>query len=497
MVFCLRVAMAVAVAAVAQTSAALTPIHGDPPASCTAELDAFCGNPSYWATGAECYASIHKANGSEPLFAARSGGKNGISADWRCYSPTALTADPRVTPLLSRVYNTQLNSPDYCSVGDALSSLYYKPPCTAGDTNPVVFPSGHIPSLVYAPPNAPGADPTNGTLIAFMQPLMSARSTDHGATWTTSVPPIPESPGPASVWCCPQSLYDPASQSVVLQFGNATHEKGGCDIGVEQLGGIKQIRSVDGGKTWGPILNVQAQLEGVPTGCLSPTSGGGVVMRPVNGKYGGRLVFCAVRNAYEGDIPVFSDDGGKTYSFSTGVYKAGLDECSIAQATNGSLVMIARNCEESNLTHCQMVPAARESAMKSAEALRGPGNHRFAVSVSNDGGETWGPIGYQQQLVTPVCQGMITSYKGPLDSAPALYFSGPNSDTERTNGVIRASDDNGVTYSRLLDLGIPTYFGYTSVVCGLVGAPSSQDCGVLYDAGGVIRFVRFRSADVK
>ena len=32
-------------------------------------------------------------------------------------------------------------------------------------------------------------------------------------------------------------------------------------------------------------------------------------MRPVNGKYGGRLVFCAVRNAYEGDTPVWSDDG--------------------------------------------------------------------------------------------------------------------------------------------------------------------------------------------
>lgn len=52
--------MAVAVAAVAQSSAAETSLHEDPPASCTAELDAFCGNPSHWVTGAECYASIHK-----------------------------------------------------------------------------------------------------------------------------------------------------------------------------------------------------------------------------------------------------------------------------------------------------------------------------------------------------------------------------------------------------------------------------------------------------
>jgi hypothetical protein len=46
-------------------------------------------------------------------------------------------------------------------------------------------------------------------------------------------------------------------------------------------------------------------------------------MRPVDGKYGGRLVFCAVRNAYEGDVPVWSDDGGKSYNYSTGVYLPG------------------------------------------------------------------------------------------------------------------------------------------------------------------------------
>ena len=104
--------------------------------------------------------------------------------------------------------------------------------------------------------------------------------------------------------------------------------------------------------TWGSYINVQDQLRAakppvpVPSNgtCLNPTSGQGLVMRPVNGKYGGRLVFCAVRNAYEGDIPVWSDDGGKTYSFSTGVYKPGMDECNIAQAANGSLMLIARNC---------------------------------------------------------------------------------------------------------------------------------------------------------
>lgn len=224
-------------------------------------------------------------------------------------------------------------------------------------------------------------------------------------------------------------------------------------------------------------------------------------MRPLpDGRFGGRLVFCAVRNAYEGDIPVFSDDGGETFNFSTGVYRPGLDECNIAQAANGSLVMIARNCEMGNLDHCQMVPAAGDAAAGPGPgvgvAARGAGNHRFAVSVSDDGGETWGPVRYQPQLVTPVCQGSIISHKGPSDKAPALYFSGPGSETARVNGTIRASDDDGATFSRVLDLGIPTTFGYTGLACGLVGAPAGQDCAVLYDSGGVLRLTRFASSDV-
>lgn len=74
------------------------------------------------------------------------------------------------------------------------------------------------------------------------------------------------------------------------------------------------------GRTWGDYLNIQDQIRypKVPSGgdatngdCLAPTSGQGLVMRPVNGKFGGRLVFCATQNAYQGDVPVYSDDGGK------------------------------------------------------------------------------------------------------------------------------------------------------------------------------------------
>ena len=89
---------------------------------------------------------------------------------------------------------------------------------------------------------------------------------------------------------------------------------------------------------------------------------------------------------------------------------------------------------------------------ESTENSSSVGAKTFAVSVSDTGGETWTPVTHQPQLVTPVCQGSLISYQGPADPAPALYFSGPHSTVTRKNGTILASDDNGVTFSRSLNI---------------------------------------------
>ena len=142
-----------------------------------------------------------------------------------------------------------------------------------------------------------------------------------------------------------------------------------------------------------------------------------------------------------------------------------------------SLFLIARNCDKANLGQCGMLGGASKRSRSSSV-----GSKLFAVSVSDDGGESWGPISHQPQLITPVCQASIISYKGPNDAAPALYFSGPHSNHTRRNGTILASDDNGVTFSRSLNI-FPYAngtFGYSSVACGMKG---ENDCGVLFDNG--------------
>ena len=190
-----------------------------------------------------------------------------------------------------------------------------------------------------------------------------------------------------------------------------------------------------------------------------------------------------------------------SYKYSTGLYLPGLDECNIAQAANGSLFLISRNCREGNLNKCQMVDdtGTHESGVGSVDTttlspmMKGVGNHHFVYSISNDGGEIWSAPQDQEQMLTPVCMASIISFKGASDSAPALYYSSPYSATSRTNLTILASDDNGATFTRSLNLWAGSA-GYTGLACGL---PGKDDCAVLYSGTGGLNFLRFASADVK
>ena len=64
------------------------------------------------------------------------------------------------------------------------------------------------------------------------------------------------------------------------------------------------------------------------------------------------------------------------------------------------------------------------------------------------------------------------------------------------NHAVATASDNGADFSRSLNLGISTTFGYTGLACGLVGSDDG-DCAVMYDAGGTLRLKLFASSDVK
>jgi hypothetical protein len=214
----------------------------DPTAACAAKLDAWCGNESNPALSV-CYKSMRATKVKIPLVAAYSG-QSGAPTErkWRCYSPTDLKTDPSTTPVMQRSWTA---GPDYCSDSVPLEALLREcdpswtppppPPCPPSQRCPsMVFAGGAIPSLVFVPAAAAAAESAegNGTLIAFSEyaakcpgdptatcSLGAKRSTDGGASWSAAAFPVDEatqlpSPGSHSNWCCPQSLWDPATKSV-------------------------------------------------------------------------------------------------------------------------------------------------------------------------------------------------------------------------------------------------------------------------------------------
>lgn len=216
------------------------------PAACAAALDGFCGNVSRWLGGATCFNSSKKRHpGFTRFYAAFA---DPAAKAWRCYSPYSLASGVKTaaTPIMLRTYST---GPGYCSPTwhdktNGLAELYYakpcpgvrppKPPAPTPDNNTLVFPApADIPSLAYAPPGAPGAHATRGTLVAFKQQHKpdpaepwARTSTDHGKTWAAATNPatqagLPAAPGPHSVYCCSQSVWDATTKSIVLQFGNS------------------------------------------------------------------------------------------------------------------------------------------------------------------------------------------------------------------------------------------------------------------------------------
>lgn len=73
-------------------------------------------------------------------------------------------------------------------------------------------------------------------------------------------------------------------------------------------------------------------------------------MAPLGGRTKERLLFCGHAGAYAQDVAFYSDDGGATFNLSASTpynqednVLKGMDECSMAQLNNGSVLLILRN----------------------------------------------------------------------------------------------------------------------------------------------------------
>ena len=124
---------------------------------------------------------------------------------------------------------------------------------------------------------------------------------------------------------------------------------------------------------------MQALLPQNCASCISLTNSVGLQLS--QGHHKGRLLFIGPHNSYHGDVVVYSDDGGSTYNWTMDLHQPGLDEGSIAELRNGSVMAIMRNNGDCNLPIC----CKNGECCDSGDYSCGDGN-RFMYAVSTDGG---------------------------------------------------------------------------------------------------------------
>jgi sialidase-1 len=170
-----------------------------------------------------------------------------------------------------------------------------------------------------------------------------------------------------------------------------------------------------------------------------------------NGQYRNRLVVpCdhieAGTEKYYSHI-IYSDNRGKSWELGGTTPQDQVNECTVAELSEGRLMLNMRNYDRTQKTR--------------------------KVSVSNDGGASWSNIWPDTVLIEPVCQGSLLSDPKKM----SMYFTNPASENVREKMTLRISYDEGKTwpYSRLLYAGPSAYSDITLLLSG--------ELGCFYEAG--------------
>lgn len=283
----------------------------------------------------------------------------------------------------------------------------------------------------------------SGTLLAFAEArknscsdagdidLVVKRSADGGRSWSTL----------EVVWSDAENTCGNPAPVVDKNTGNiillstwnlgTDHEKDIIALKSRDTRRVFVLKSTDDGKTWSPAREItkDAKREDWTWYATGPVNG----IQVNKGKYKGRLVIpCdhieAVSNKYYSHA-VYSDDGGESWKQGNSTPQDQVNECTVAELSDGSLMLNMRNYNNS----------VRQ------------------VSVSKDGGHSWSALRADPALIEPVCQGSLLSYAQA--GKKVLAFSNPASKEQRINMTVRLSFDNGKTwkYSKVLHEGPAAY----------------------------------------
>jgi sialidase-1 len=175
----------------------------------------------------------------------------------------------------------------------------------------------------------------------------------------------------------------------------------------------------------------------------------------MNGKFKDRLIIpCdhieADTKKYFAHI-IYSDDQGKSWHLGGSTPQDQVNECTIAELPGGGLMLNMRNYDRS------------EKSRK--------------ISLSEDGGMTWGNIYPDKNLIEPICQASLLRYSFEDTGKSRMLFSNPSDKDKRENMTLKISYDEGNTWAKSVVL-----FTGPSAYSDLVKLPNGT-IGCLFEAG--------------
>jgi len=248
----------------------------------------------------------------------------------------------------------------------------------------------------------------------------------------------------------------------------------------EETGQFMVVKSTDDGQTWSQPVNITSQIKDPAWQLLLQGPGRGITMAD------GTLVFPAQFKADLGtkaidggqytchSTIVYSKDHGKTWQIGTGA-KSNTTEAQVVQLIDGSLMLNMRDDRN--------------------RADKGVTNGR-AVATTTDLGKTWTTHSTSNSaLQESNCQASIISTDLVISGKKqqVLFFSNPNSKTDRSHMTIKASLDGGLTWPETfqVELNAENGFGYSCMTM-----VDNQTIGIVYEGVKELYFQKIPVSDI-
>lgn len=249
---------------------------------------------------------------------------------------------------------------------------------------------------------------------------------------------------------------------------------------------LQIIKSDDDGMTWSKPIELNASVKESWMKFIGSGPGRGVQLK--NGAYRGRLVFPIYFSNLGGKMScavIYSDNHGTTW-------RRGASP-NDGREFGGELISAESvSADGADLTESQLIELP-DGTLR-VYMRNHTGTKRTAVATSEDGGETWSEVAYDEFLVDPVCQSSVIVYPDQGDGKTRVLYANPADPERRENGTVRLSEDGGRTwkYAKQIYAGSFSYCCLTVLANGEIALLYECDFSFVENKPITVEFTKFK-----